>query len=119
MENNEITVTKKVYFDKYEKENGDGFYPQLTPLDNWSHTLITFKLITFNNRKGWVQISNSVIYGFDGINGVILLATLNEEASSDASVIINSGGRIIYPTTDNTTYRILKKKDENRFIYNL
>ena len=112
----EIVLVRKMYFDKYEKELGDGFYPQLTPMVNNSYGYdstgydsvnITFRWAEIYPDV-WTQIDNSVIYGFDGKYGKELLNSLNEEANITATHISNSGGRIIHPkTTTNSTYRLI------------
>ena len=75
------------------------------------YTTISFRLFTFDdNTLAWMQNDNSVIYGFDGIHGLQLLVSLNQEAKVDCKWIVNCGGRVIYPGTDNSTYRVLAQK---------
>lgn len=111
----DIILKRKLYYDSYEKEFGDGFYPQLQPFGgicNCTPTMITFRLIKYNNEGefAWAQIDNCVIYGFDGDSGIQILNSLNQEANFDAKKIINNGGRIIYPKIPElSTYRVLEQ----------
>jgi len=107
----EIALTRKMYYDKWEKENGDGFYPQLSVMTkqpgNSDSTHISFR---WSSRfpDVWNQVSGSVIYGLDGDNGLDLIKSLNDEANVCADRISNWGGRIIYPPNlKNTTYKIM------------
>jgi len=113
---NDIIIKKKMYYDEYEKIYGDGFYPKLTPrgigICTCKNTTISFKLIVYksNQECAWIQIDNSVIYGFDGNNGIKLLHSLNKEANVQASSIFNCGGRIIYPVIPYlSTYRAISQ----------
>ena len=111
----EIVLVRKMYFDTYEREFGDGFYPQLTPMVNsYGNNGTDYDSVNIKFRWSeiypsvWTQIDNSVIYGFDGKYGAELLHSLNEEADKSATQISNSGGRIIHPkTTINSTYRLI------------
>ena len=111
----EIVLVRKMYFDTYEREFGDGFYPQLTPMVNsYGNNSTGYDSVNIKFRWSeiypsvWTQIDNSVIYGFDGKCGAELLHSLNEEADKSATQISNSGGRIIHPkTTINSTYRLI------------
>lgn len=105
--NDENVYNCILYYDAYEKERGDGFYPQLTTKNNYTEIQILFKLAIINNELVWAQYSKSVIYGFVGPYGLEILLHLNDKANVKATKIINSGGRIIFPTTKNTTYRLL------------
>ena len=103
----DIILYRKMYYDSYDN---DGFYPQLVPSEKFTYnnnTVILFQLILSNNIHYWIQKSNSVIYGFDGIYGIQLLYSLNKEANVNATKIINCGGRVIYPTSENTTFRLM------------
>jgi hypothetical protein len=111
----EIVLVRKMCFDTYEREFGDGFYPQLTPMVNsYGNNNTGYDSIDIKFRWSeiypcvWTQIDNSVIYGFDGKYGAELLHSLNEEADKSATQISNAGGRIIHPkTTINSTYRLI------------
>jgi hypothetical protein len=111
----DIILKRKMYYDSYEKEFGDGFYPQLQPFGgicSCANTMITFRLIKYNSEGefAWAQTDNCVIYGFDGESGIQMLASLNQEANINATKIINSGGRIIYPKIPElSTYRVLEQ----------
>ena len=104
-------ITRKMYFDEYVKSYGDGFYPQLFLPDEgyFISTDIEFRLEDESGSGSyvWIQSNNSAIYGFDGIYGIQLLVSLNNEARVNATKILNIAGRIIYPRTENSTYRIL------------
>jgi len=110
-----IIIIKQMYYDEYEKVYGDGFYPQMQPFGNicsCKKTIISFKLINhlYNGDLTWVQIDNSVIYGFDGASGIQLLYSLNKESKIYAKKILNLGGRIIYPKIPElSTYRVLSQ----------
>ena len=122
---NEIIITCKckLYFDKYEKEFGDGFYPQLKIDVNKSYGVInnsygsitiSFKLI--DNDTAWIQLDGPVIMGFDGTNGIPILICLNSQASRvSASKIYNCAYRLIYPRQpyNNSTYRLIKQEQES------
>ena len=114
----EVVLTRKMYYDKQDKEQGDGFYPQLARRMNSSYGSDNTRNDSVNIRfrwsetypDVWTQIDNSVIYGFDGKYGKELLHSLNEESCLNAARISNSGGRIIHPNTImNSTYRIMNK----------
>ena len=110
---NPIIIRKKMYYDEYEKIYGDGFYPQLKPFSNicsCKSVIVSFKLIKYNLNcdLAWVQMDGSVIYGFDGNNGIELLNLLNAESKVKAIRILNSGGRPIYPVIPYlSTYRAI------------
>ena len=108
-------IKRKLYYDSYEKEFGDGFYPQLHPFGgicSCANTMITFRLINYNSygELAWAQADNCVIYGFDGESGIQILNSLNQEAKFDAKIIMNSGGRVIYPKIPEfSTYRVIEQ----------
>ncbi len=112
-----IILKRKMYYSEFDKNSGDGFYPQLTLLSDSKKpfdimcTTISFRLSVFDdNTFAWTQNDGSVIYGFDGTQGIQLLLSLNKEAKVYCKRIINIGGRVIYPATDNATYRVLAQK---------
>ena len=112
-----IILQRKMYYDAYEKERGDGFYPQLSKVTGYSETIISFKLVDYLYSTCLLQIDNSVIYGFDGIYGIELLMSLNAESNMKATKILNIGGRIILPPTANSTYRVLSKKNNTTTVH--
>ena len=111
-----IILKRKMYYNKKEKDNGEGFYPYFIPIgEHKTPVTISFKLVSKNNTQpAWIQNDNSVIYGFEGITGSQLLVSLNNELNKTRTretpigkTIINSGGRQLFPPTANSTYRIL------------
>jgi len=98
-----------LFYDKHE----NGFYPFLRRINIKKSSFITeiviiFKLINYINNYAWQQDTGSVIYGFDDYNGYLILEELNKNSTIIATNIINCGGRVIYPTTENTTYLIMQ-----------
>lgn len=108
-ESHPITLVRKMYYDSYEKNYGDGFYPQLKDMPSGASINMAFRLIKYKERDfAWVQVSGCAIRDFDGLNGDELLISLNLEAQVDAKWIINWAGRIIYPKINaSSTYRVL------------
>jgi len=111
LENPEKSVQIKMFYDPYEKDFGDGFYPYLHVLrinvNDVKEIHINFKTVLYNRSLSWIQNSCSVIYGLDGNVGEELLFRLNKEGNIDAKNILNCGGRVIYPYTRNSTFKIL------------
>jgi hypothetical protein len=107
----EIALTRKMYFNKWEKENGDGFYPQLSVMaQHQGNSVFTHISFRWSSRfpDVWNQVSGSVIYGLYSDTGLDLIKSLNDEANVCADRISNWGGRIIYPPNlKNTTYKIM------------
>ena len=109
-----IILKKNMYYDTYDKEYGDGFYPKLKMtygICSCKSVIISFILINYTSQNdlAWKQSDNSPIYGFDKFTGSQLLESLNKEANKTATKIINIGGRVIYPVTpEQTTYKILE-----------
>jgi len=87
------------YYDSYEKDFGDGFYPLVKtnePVEPaMKETQIQFQLI----NETWKQTSNDSIYGLDGDNGKVLLDILNTKHVSAmvGTKIVNSLYITIYP----------------------
>ena len=112
--NKQILLKRNMYYDTYDKESGDGFYPKLkitSGICSCKTVVISFILINYTgqNDLAWKQYDNSPIYGFDKFTGSQLLESLNKEASISATKIINIGGRLIYPVTpEQSTYKILE-----------
>jgi len=87
---------RKMYYDKYEREFGDGFYPQLREMKGGYFSIIKFRIST-QYPNIWNQINDCPIYGLDGDTGKELLDSLNSDSPLIGNCISNSGGRIIYP----------------------
>lgn len=107
-----IIITRKLYFNKKEREEGEGFYPMFNPpLQIYKENEYQQISVSFELKKGteWHQRNRSVIYGLEGINGPQLLVSLNNEAKVNGYKIFNSGGRQIFPVTANSTFRILNQ----------
>jgi hypothetical protein len=97
--NSQATYAIDFYYDSYEKDFGDGFYPLVktnnTIEPTMKETQIQFQVI--NNI--WKQASGDMIYGLDGENGKILLNILNAKQGSVTvgTQIVNSSYITIYP----------------------
>ena len=89
-----MLISKQMYYDKYESEFGDGFYPQLTPLENNPFTLIYFQFI--KKRNVWKQLGDVSITGLDPPYGEELLKSLNSESGYEATQIENIWNKIIH-----------------------
>lgn len=89
-----LLISKQMYYDNYECEFGDGFYPQLLVVDRYAHTLIYFQFI--QERNVWKQVDNVPISGLDPPHGQELLTALNSENGVHASQIENMWDKIIY-----------------------
>lgn len=104
-------VKIKMFYDPYEKDFGDGFYPYLHVLKinvkDVKEIYISFKTVLLNKELSWIQETGSVIYGLDGNVGEELIFILNKEGNVNAKNILNCGGRTIYPYTENSTFKIL------------
>lgn len=85
--NKELIVSVEMYYDEYEKYDGDGFYPIiLSPtssspsVEKKTHlkkTVIQFKY--HNILRSWIQKTEDMIRGLDGDYGKKLLEILNEK----------------------------------------
>ena len=109
MENeDEIRQTITMVYDDYERENGDGLYPQLPPSCPacTAQVKIGFILMTDNNQDSyWIQSTDTPIHGLDGDCGVKLFNILNENYKAKYNrTIINIKGiknrseRVLYST---------------------
>ena len=87
----EIEKAIVLYYDKYEYENGDGFY--VYPLSNGYLAEI---MIAFARKNGgdWYQISKHSIMGFDG-EGLHVLKKL-EPFAKKGTKIYNDYGKLLY-----------------------
>jgi hypothetical protein len=88
-----IIISKQMYYNKYECEFGDGFYPQLSFVIGNSYTSICFQFI--QERNAWKQIDNLAITGLDPPYGKELLTVLNSESGFNASHIENIWNKVI------------------------
>ncbi len=116
---NEICVCVKLYYNKRDIELGEGFYPclyidKVRESKNYESDKyiceinVMFDLIKDCSGKNmWRQINFNSIIGFEDDNGKDILNYLNLNSLKYGCYIINSGGRIVHPTTQNTTFRIL------------
>ena len=92
-------ISIKLYYDEYEYEFGDGFYPQLSPFNGQVHV---FKPVIFQfiqERNTWKQAFDSkqkAITGLDSPHGEELLLALNAESGLSVTSIENSYSKIIY-----------------------
>lgn len=97
--NSQATYIIDFYYDSYEKDFGDGFYPLVKTNETiepaMKETTICFQLI--NNI--WKQTSGDMIYGLDGDNGKVLLDILNAKhlSATVGTKIVNSSYITIYP----------------------
>ena len=108
-----LTTVKTLYYDKYENDYGDGFYPHLIKNKERTEASIElkFQLISHHfpdNTKGliWRQVNNldkipdPTIKGLDGDFGKELLRELNTvfmyNVDVTASAIANILGNIVY-----------------------
>ena len=117
-------IPKKLILNESDIQSGDGFYPilynnkniykilgQNASLSIYHTVEIYFYQIKYFSYNAWVQYNGNVITGFDNTDfGLELLNSLNSHSNTDdATIILNSGGRVIYPITYNSTYRILQQ----------
>jgi hypothetical protein len=94
-------VSQLMYYDSYEYEFGDGFYPQISKDTLDSELTINFALI--NNT--WKQTNSNNINGLDGNCGEHLLQLLNQQLlnqkcdnkESSCKIIYNRNNKLIYP----------------------
>ncbi len=89
------------YYDSYEKEFGDGFYPLVKYEENRKTTMLETQIqFTLDQYRCWNQTSNDMICGLDGGHGKILLDLLNSKLTNSTiaigSQIKNSLHAIIY-----------------------
>ena len=81
--NKELVVSVEIYYDEYEKYDGDGFYP-IVILSSLSEKMIHLKKthIEFQYdkiQKAWIQKTEDMIRRLDGDYGKKLLNILNEK----------------------------------------
>ena len=114
-----------LYYNKRDIELSEGFYPCLylnkvreskNYLNDGDIYKITVSFDSVKNKDGkyiWIQNSFSSIIGFDGDNGKDLLIHLNLCGLRNGLFILNSGGRVVYPPTKNSTFRVLEQINQN------
>lgn len=87
------------YYDSYEKNYGDGFYPLVKTNDEIASSMAKTTIkFTLDTDGYWKQTSNDPIYGLDGDNGKILFDILNKQQTIQIiKGIRNSIGILIYP----------------------
>ena len=104
-------INRLLYYDTNDTRSGEGFYPRVSPhfTNSITKTHVIFYVTEFNGRTVWCQKNGPVIMGLEGNIGIQLLVALNMEARTNATQIINSGGRLVFPKTYNSTFRILKE----------
>lgn len=96
------SYTIDFYYDAYEKEFGDGFYPLVKYEENSKTTMLETQIqFTLDLTGCWNQTSNDMICGLDGGHGTILLNLLNRKLTDSPTAIgtqiQNSLHIIIYP----------------------
>lgn len=137
----DIFIKKTLIFNKCDIDDNEGFYPILYnemnlnklkyPQENLNNKPfnssnkqshfnyyminIYFYPILYKGNIAWIQHNGHVIMGFDDNNGLEILKSLNEDSNMDGVFILNSRGRIIYPVTYNSTYRVLGQLPDEIF----
>ena len=97
----ELVKTITLYYDSYEKNFGDGFYPQTTFVQGYESINIQF-----NFTDGyWQQSSGDPITGFDGNERKNVLNLLNHHDKLHSEVIAGTTVPAIY--VSNTILDIL------------
>lgn len=93
---NYLIAKQTLYYDKYEYEFGNGFYPVIEKNNSCSEEIvISFLYNKFYNS--WVQIDEPLIYGFHDDNGFNLLNIMNEKYNVNCISIKNTRYSNIYP----------------------
>lgn len=88
------------YYDTYELEFGDGFYPLLTKNNEDMKAIdIPFTFIVID--KSWRQDGGEPIYGLDGSTGERLLKLLNNKIEVNGLKIQSLMHRQLYPKPNN------------------
>ena len=91
-----ISAKELLYYDKYEYEFGDGFYPtieQYNPCNEFTYISFTYNIV-FNS---WIQTDGFNICGLDGENGINLLNIMNTKYNVNGKSIKNKYCSNIYP----------------------
>lgn len=96
-------VTIRMYYDAYEYDFGDGFFPYFSPITLVSgKTDISFELTLIDNELVWTQKTEESIQGLDGNIGNELLNKLNAELNVNAKKILNKNGAVLHPKKQKT-----------------
>jgi hypothetical protein len=82
----------EMFYDEYECNFGDGFYPLLE-----QNPALKSIHIQFIKNDVWKQKTCGPIFGLDGSTGEDLLQLLNETESIKLTKIVNVYGKQIYP----------------------
>lgn len=124
----DIIIDVNLIFNKNDIDSGEGFYPFVynnkeimtnSIKENYYLVKIYFNLIKYKNMNAWVQMNGNVIIGIEKTKGLELLKYLNsklENTDNEAILVMNSGGRIIFPITYNSTFRILEQNSNYTFL---
>lgn len=91
--NTPISVT--LFYDEYEKNNGDGFYPVIEK-SHACDTPITIKFTLDKQHKYWKQVDSYNIDGLDGNGGELLLKMFYQIEHFNCTVIVNKFGKTIH-----------------------
>jgi hypothetical protein len=90
----EIEKAIVLYYDKYEYENGNGFYVYPSSNGYLVEIMIAFAR---KNDGDWYQISKHSIMGFDGEGSGVLQKL--ESFAKKGTKIFNDYGKILYEKT--------------------
>jgi hypothetical protein len=93
MDRTEIKLS--FFYDAYEYEYGDGFYPVLIKHDGFHEIEIKFSFDRI--LSAWRQRTGMSIDGFDGNTGQVVLQSLNEETKINGFKIFNNNYKQIFP----------------------
>ena len=95
----ESVKTIEMFYDEYECNFGDGFYPLLINEPALKNIQITFiqELIKYTGEIVWKQKTCGPIFGLDGTTGPDLLNILNVSSAVNITKIFDVYGRQIQP----------------------
>jgi len=97
MSDSHVITKETLFYDTYEYEFGDGFYPTIEK-DDISNKQIEIQFLYNKKQNCWVQQNEIVISGLDGNNGIQLLTRMNEKKNVCCVAIYNYFNSKIYPT---------------------
>jgi len=86
----------EMFYDEYECNFGDGFYPLLIHESGFKSIKITF-MQEYTGEIVWKQKTCGPIFGFDGTTGPDLLNILNASSAVNITKIFDVYGRQIQP----------------------